>query len=104
MATSIVSVAYPKGGKFDMEYYVKKHMPFVQLKWSPFGLKAWRVAHYTNPESPYIAQAWLEFVDEPSWAKASVSNEAKEIFSDIPSYTDATPVVLTGTIPEAKTW
>jgi len=33
-----VSVLYPKGGKFDFEYYATKHMQLVHKLLDPFGL------------------------------------------------------------------
>ena len=37
---------YPKTetSTFDMDYYMKTHMPLVQEKWGSHGLKNWTVA------------------------------------------------------------
>ncbi|KAI1087217.1 hypothetical protein F5B19DRAFT_81463 [Rostrohypoxylon terebratum] len=92
-----VSVAY-KAGKFDMEYYLKTHMPLVQKTWAPFGLKSWKVVQYTDPESPYAVQALLEWDDLAQWEKASTSAEAASVFGDITNFTDVKPDKLQGTV------
>ncbi|KAI0839634.1 hypothetical protein F5Y06DRAFT_11374 [Hypoxylon sp. FL0890] len=104
MATATVSVVYPAGTKFDMDYYIKSHMPLVQKNWSKYGLKSWKVGHYTNPEAPYVVQAWLEWEDPTQWGKATATPEAKEIFDDVANFSDKSPVVLSGTITGAASW
>lgn len=34
---------YEKGTQFNMDYYLKTHMPLVQEKWAEHGLKSWKV-------------------------------------------------------------
>ncbi|KAI1387640.1 uncharacterized protein F4822DRAFT_289287 [Hypoxylon trugodes] len=104
MTLGIASVAYPTGGKFDVDYYINKHMPFVQAKLSPHGLKAWRVAQYTDPNAPYVIQAWLEFENDKQWEVAAASSEAKEVFGDVPNFTDIKPVLLVGSIVGSQSW
>ncbi|KAI5856699.1 hypothetical protein GGS23DRAFT_588786 [Durotheca rogersii] len=104
MTTAIVSVVYPAGTKFDMDYYLATHMPLVQLKWAPLGLKNWKVIEFTNPEAPYSVQAVLEWEDATQFAKASATPEAKEVFDDIPNFSDQKPTVLSGTVKGAQSW
>ncbi|KAH9907526.1 hypothetical protein F4778DRAFT_722317 [Xylariomycetidae sp. FL2044] len=103
MAPATVSVIYPAGTKFDMDYYLATHMPLVQAKWAPFGLKGWKVAHYTNEDAPYCVQAIMEWEDASNWAKASGGQEAKEIFDDVAKFSDKKPSVLVGEIKASKT-
>ena len=37
------AVIYEKGTDFKMDYYLSTHMPLVQEKWAPYGLKSWKV-------------------------------------------------------------
>ncbi|OTA91925.1 hypothetical protein M434DRAFT_396868 [Hypoxylon sp. CO27-5] len=104
MVAATVSVCYPAGVKFDMDYYIKTHMPLVQKHWAKHGLKSWKVGHYTNPEAPYAVQAWLEWEDLSQWGKATATPEAKEIFDDIANFSDKTPVTLSGTITGGASW
>lgn len=39
----LVTVLYPQG-KFDLDYYLKTHMPLVESTWAPKGLTDWKVA------------------------------------------------------------
>ncbi|CAJ2505467.1 Uu.00g128610.m01.CDS01 [Anthostomella pinea] len=103
MAPHNISVIYPAGTKFDMDYYLKSHMPLVQKKWAPYGLTSWKVAHYTNEGAPYVVQAWLEFGSADQWAKASASPEAKEVMGDIPNFSDKQPAMLIGDVVGGET-
>lgn len=43
---AVVTVAYPRpegAVKFDIKYYIDKHMPLVGKTWGPKGLKSWTV-------------------------------------------------------------
>ncbi|KAI1141383.1 hypothetical protein F5Y05DRAFT_259310 [Hypoxylon sp. FL0543] len=102
--TAVVSVLYPAGTKFDMEYYVEKHMPLARKNWGPYGLKSYRIGHYTDPEAPYVVQAWMEWEDTTSWGKATAAPEAKEVFADIPNYSDKQPVIVLGAITGGASW
>ncbi|KAI6091652.1 hypothetical protein F4821DRAFT_189097 [Hypoxylon rubiginosum] len=104
MAPTVVSVVYPKGAKFDMDYYLNHHMPLVREKWESYGLKSWKVAQYTNPESPYSVIAWLEFESAEHWAKAAASLEGKDTFADIPHFTDGKADVLVGDVKKSDSW
>ncbi|KAI1458749.1 hypothetical protein F4805DRAFT_456463 [Annulohypoxylon moriforme] len=100
---AVVCVAYKAGGKFDMDYYLKTHMPLVQKTWASFGLKSWKVAQYTNPDSIYAVVAWLEFEEQSQWEKASTAPEAGPVFADIPNFSDVAPDKLIGTLTGSAT-
>ncbi|KAI0014872.1 hypothetical protein F4780DRAFT_773925 [Xylariomycetidae sp. FL0641] len=102
MAPATVSVVYPAGTKFDMDYYLSTHMPLVQSTWTSFGLKSWKVAKYTNDGAAYVVQAWLEWEHLDQWAKASQAPEAKKVFDDIAKFSDQSPQILAGEVMEAK--
>ncbi|KAI2466870.1 hypothetical protein F4781DRAFT_334310 [Annulohypoxylon bovei var. microspora] len=95
---AVICIAYKMGAKFDLDYYLKTHMPLVQKAWASFGLKSWKVAHYTNPDSAYVVQAWLEFDEMSQWDKASTAPEAEPVFADIPNFTNVSPDKLFGTL------
>ncbi|KAI1205559.1 uncharacterized protein F4807DRAFT_282509 [Annulohypoxylon truncatum] len=100
---AVVSVAYKAGGTFDMDYYLKTHMPLVQKTWASFGLKSWKVAQYTSPDSIYAVQAWLEFDDLSQWEKATAAPEAAAVFADIPNFSSVGPDKLLGTLTGSAT-
>ncbi|RYC64110.1 hypothetical protein CHU98_g2080 [Xylaria longipes] len=78
-------------------------MPFVQEKWGPFGLKSWKIAHYTNPDAPYVVQAWLEW-ESKEHADKGVAAVGTAIFGDVSNFSDKTPVVLAGDQAGSASW
>ncbi|KAJ1335050.1 EthD family reductase [Microdochium nivale] len=95
--TVSVSVVYPKGSKFNMDYYLATHMPLVQSRWASFGLKGWKVIKYDD-NSPYSVQAILEWDTEENLNKTLSSEEAKDVFGDIVNFTDSKPELLRGQV------
>lgn len=79
-------------------------MPLVQKLWAPHGLKSWRVAQYTNPDSPYVIQAWLEWESKEAYEKGQASLEGADVFKDVPKFSDKTPVLLHGELVGSASW
>ncbi|KAI0888334.1 uncharacterized protein GGS22DRAFT_155608 [Annulohypoxylon maeteangense] len=100
---AVVCVAYKASERFDMDYYLKNHMPLVQKTWASAGLKSWKVAQYSNADSPYAVMAWLEFGELSQWEKATSAPEAASVFADIANFTDAVPDRLFGTLTGSAT-
>lgn len=93
-----VSVFYPneEGKKFDMTYYLEKHMPLVQQLLSP-ACKKTEVdkgigGGMPGSPAPYTAIGHLFFDSVEEFANAFGPN-APAIMGDIPNYTDIAPVV-----------
>ncbi|KAI1174383.1 hypothetical protein F4777DRAFT_388840 [Nemania sp. FL0916] len=94
--TYIVTVIYPADTKFDMDYYLATHMPLVEKIWKSHGLKGWKIAHYTSPETPHSVQAWLEWESKEHSEMGMASPEVATIFEDVPKFSDKTPIILSG--------
>ena len=93
-----VSVLYPNraGCKFDMDYYVNRHMPMVQQK---LGGACKRIAVEGGiaggtPGTPpaYVAMGHLYF-DSTEAFQAAFAPHAQAILADIPNYTDTQPTI-----------
>jgi uncharacterized protein (TIGR02118 family) len=93
-----VSVFYPKAAstKFDMAYYLNKHMPMVQ-KLLGSSLKGMAVEQgisggQAGSAPTYVAMGHLLFNSveefEKSWAP-----HAKAIVGDVPNYTNSEPLI-----------
>lgn len=95
MAT--VTVLYPKGTDFKMDYYMSSHMPLVQKKWSQYGLKSWKVIQY-GPDAPHCVQATLEFGSMEEFKKAGGGPEAAEVMGDIKNFSDKDPLLMPGDV------
>jgi uncharacterized protein (TIGR02118 family) len=101
-----VTVMYPneEGKKFDMDYYVNKHIPMVADLLTPGGMirvELEKGISGTDPNSPpmYVAVGNLYFntIDE---VHAAFSTHGGAIMGDIPNYTDISPQFLIGEVIE----
>jgi uncharacterized protein (TIGR02118 family) len=101
----LVSVMYPAGAstKFDLDYYLKTHMPLVRARWSAHGLKATQVlrglAKPDGSAADYQTIALLTFASLEDFKSAGKAHGA-EIFADIPKFTNAQAVVQINEILE----
>jgi len=93
-----INIFYPNkpGSRFDMDYYVRTHMPMAFRLLSP-ALKRASVEHGLRGEedgSPprYIAMAHLQFESLEKFLEVWLP-AAEQLTADIPSYTDIEPVI-----------
>ena len=93
------SVMYPagEGKKFDLDYYVKKHMPLVQARWGGMGLVRWEVdkglaGGAPGSPAPFVCIGHIYFNSLDDLKKA-VAAHGKELFADVPNFTNITPQV-----------
>ena len=84
---------------FDLDYYMTEHMPLVDRKFKPFGIKGWRVLKAvgtpTGEKPLYSIIANLEF-DTAEQFKAAVAAEGCLVFGDVPNFSNKAPVVVIG--------
>lgn len=94
----LVSVMYPGGSgtRFDMDYYLQKHMPLVSERWSSQGLHDYKVVKgVSTPDGappPFQVMALLRFESAEAFKAAAEAN-GPEIFGDIPNFTNVQPAV-----------
>lgn len=94
----LVTVMYPAGSetRFDLDYYLSKHMPLVRERWTPHGLRQAQVikgvgqADGSAPAYQMMALLTFNSLDD---FKAAGKAHAREIFADIPNFTDAQALV-----------
>ena len=93
-----VSVMYPnhEGTKFDMTYYINRHIPMVrQLLGSALrGVSVEQGISGEEPGSPapYVAM-WHLLFDSVEAFQTSFGPRAQAIMEDIPNYTNSEPIV-----------
>jgi len=93
-----VSVFYPyqNGCKFDMAYYLEKHIPMVKQKMGPAvkGVAVEQGLSGGTPAMPmtYVAMGHLLF-DSVEGFQTAFTAHAPEIMADIPNYTNIQPIV-----------
>lgn len=94
----VVTVMYPAkpDAKFDLDYYLNKHMPLVQDSWGKAGLQSYNILHgQPGPDgSPpaFHLIANLNFATAEAFQGALAQSGAK-VMGDVPNFTDLTPAV-----------
>jgi uncharacterized protein (TIGR02118 family) len=98
-----VSVLYPNGpgGKFNLDYYCKVHMPMVARRLGA-PLKRMEVDHglaggVPGAPPPFLAAGHLYF-DSVEAFQGAFAPHAEPIMADIPNYTNTTPVIQIGEV------
>jgi uncharacterized protein (TIGR02118 family) len=84
-----VSVLYPKGGKFDFEYYAKTHMALVHNLLDSFGLVKSEVDKGVG-DSPFIAVGHLVFNSMENMQKGLQAHDPK-LAADLVNFSDIKP-------------
>jgi len=91
-----VSVMYPNhGGKFDMEYYIKQHIPLVHRLLDSYGLvrtevdKGMGTAKPGAP-APFIAVGHLVFDSIDNMQKGLGAHDP-DLAADLKNFTDIQP-------------
>ncbi len=92
-----VTVSYPNAGgaKFDLDYYLTRHVPMVEAKLSRHGLTSWTIDQglsggMPGSEAEFRIQAHLIFQNVEAF-EAAMASDGAEIMADIPNYTDIQP-------------
>jgi uncharacterized protein (TIGR02118 family) len=94
----IVSVMYPAtaGAKFDMDYYLKTHMPLVGARWNARGLRDAKVlrgvAAPGGGAAAYSVIALLTF-DATADFEQAVARDGAEIMGDIANFSSVQPLI-----------
>lgn len=94
-----VSVMYARGEgkKFDHDYYVNKHMALVKSRLGGAGLRRLEVdkgvaGGTPGAPAPYVCMGHLYF-DSVADFQTAMKPHGKELFADVPNFTDITPQV-----------
>ncbi|MBV9755937.1 MAG: EthD family reductase [Alphaproteobacteria bacterium] len=95
---NIVSVMYPEaeGKRFDLTYYMNKHMPMVASHGQDLGLQSYHVERGVGApgggKAAYRVIAHLKVSSVQAFA-SGMEKHGREIMGDIPNYTDIQPVI-----------
>ena len=92
----LVSVAYPTGLRFDLDYYRQTHMPLVQSRWAALGLTEARVFRGTGAPGggapSFQILALLTFRSQEDFERA-VGQHGAEVMGDIKNFCDGSPII-----------
>ncbi len=94
-----VSVFYPAkdGGKFDHEYYAKKHMPLVKARVGGLGLLRLEIdkglaGGAPGAPAPFVCVGHLYFNSVADF-QAAMKAHGAELMGDVPNFTNIQPQV-----------
>ena len=92
-----VTVSYPTtpGARFDLDYYMKKHMPMVEERLRKFGMSGYSVSKGLAGGAPGSPAAFMItaqiHIDTMEHVQAGMAAESPTFMADIPNYTDIQP-------------
>jgi uncharacterized protein (TIGR02118 family) len=98
------TVVYPNDDdiKFDLDYYLKTHMPLVKNTWGKHGLEKWEVIKFAQgpdgSKPKYAIEALLTFKDGAALQAAMADEGTKAVFDDVPNFTNKQPIFLAGEV------
>ena len=99
-----VSVLYPneQGKRFDMDYFMNKHMPLAERLLGPTGLVRSEVEKGVgsgdpNTPAPFTVTAHFLF-NSLEEVHSAFTAHAGEIMGDTPNYTDIQPQIQIGEV------
>ncbi len=101
--SAIITVLYPNvhGARFDLDYYLRRHMPLVMDLFGPHGMRGWRVAEISETPSgeppAFMISAMLDFTEVGAF-HAALKAAGEPVLADVPRFTDTTPVFLIGAV------
>jgi uncharacterized protein (TIGR02118 family) len=93
-----ITVLYPNApaARFDMDYYVNRHMPMVRQRCAPecrrIAAESGLAGGTPGSRPPYIAVGHLTFDSVAAFQKAFIPH-APEILADVPNYTNTQPII-----------
>jgi len=93
-----ITVLYPAGDglTFDMDYYLKTHIPLFQKRMgaamTDLSVEKGISAGMPGSPAPYVAMVRGSFESVEAFA-AAFARHAAEIQGDIPNYTNTQPVI-----------
>jgi len=94
----IISVIYPagEGARFDVDYYLKSHMPLASARWKDYGLRETKVLRGSSAPgggaAPYLIMALLSF-DSAAAFEQALERHGQEIIGDVPNFTNIQPII-----------
>jgi uncharacterized protein (TIGR02118 family) len=94
MLTQRVTVVYPNndGSKFDFDYYMKKHIPWVAgLVGKSIEVRR-GVSSAAGSAPPFVCVATIP-IDSIADFSAMFTKHGAEILADVPNYTNIEPIV-----------
>ncbi|GJC89625.1 hypothetical protein ColLi_12463 [Colletotrichum liriopes] len=99
-----VTVVFPNepDAKYDIEYYIKTHMPLIEKLWGKYGSGSWTVTKFQgglDGSAPLYAFGSVVTWDSLDQIKAAFGGpEVGEIMGDVGNFSNKQPIFLIGEV------
>lgn len=97
-----ITVLYPNtsDATFNMDYYLKSHMPMVAEEFGPYNFQGYSVLKLIGTPDPntkpeYSMQATLQFKSIEDFRKA-LGDKAVKVLGDVPNFSNKEPMLMIG--------
>jgi uncharacterized protein (TIGR02118 family) len=91
---------YPPSARFDVDYYMNKHMPLVRARCEGGGLVGTQVlkgeAGPDGAAPPYQVVTLLSFASLAEF-QSTMQQHGAELLGDVPNFTDSQPAIQVNT-------
>jgi uncharacterized protein (TIGR02118 family) len=102
--TFIITVVFPNDAdaKYDIKYYIEKHMPRIMEEWAKYGVTGYNVREFAP--GPDGAKPVHAFGSDVFWTskdrlhEAFAGPEATGIMGDVVNFSNKAPVFLYGDV------
>ncbi|SCO78534.1 uncharacterized protein FRV6_02747 [Fusarium oxysporum] len=97
-----VTILYPNDAdaNYDLDYYVKHHMPLLGKLWGTKGLKSWTATKYgpgaDGSPHPYAFGCSIAWETAGAIKAAFSGPEAGEVMADVAKFSNKQPIMLFG--------
>jgi uncharacterized protein (TIGR02118 family) len=88
-------------GKFDIDYYVSRHMTLAEKAWECAGIEGWQALKFPEVggvKPAYHASAVVTFDSPEGATKALRVAATEEVFGDVPNFTNLQPLLMSGEV------
>jgi len=93
-----LAIVYPHGTRFDMDYYINRHMAGAHQLLAPYGLVGVEVDRPVET-GPYACIGYFYFTSLDGLQRGMQENGGG-LIADVPNYTDVTPQLQIGEVLE----
>ncbi|KAH6866239.1 hypothetical protein B0T10DRAFT_468057 [Thelonectria olida] len=99
-----VTVVFPNesDAKYDIDYYVTKHMPLIQERWGKYGVTSWSATKFTDgldgSPSLYAFGSVVNWDNADQVKTAFAGPEVAEIMGDVPHFSNKQAIFLLGEV------
>lgn len=93
-----LAIVYPHGNRFDMDYYINRHMAGAHQLLASYGLVKVEVDRPVD-KAPYACIGYLYF-DSLDGLQRGMAANSGQLIADVPNYTDVEPQLQIGEVVE----